>query len=52
MTCRMADDSFLTLTPWARTSAGSCGSARLTRFCASTVLMSGSVPTVKLIFSV
>jgi hypothetical protein len=48
----MADDFFLTVTPWRLTSSGSCGMARETRFWTLTVLMSGSVPTAKLTVSV
>ena len=52
MTWRMAEDFFLTVRPWRRTSSGSFGSASETRFCTLTVLMSGSVPTAKLMLSV
>jgi hypothetical protein len=51
MTCRMADDFFLTSIPWLVTSDGSCAWASWTRFCTSTVLMSGSVPTWKVMTS-
>jgi len=42
-----ADERFCTDTPCACTAAGSCGSARLTRFCTSTCASEGTVPISK-----
>jgi hypothetical protein len=47
MTIMNADDFFCTCTPCAVTAEGSCGSARLTRFCTSTCASSGSRPISK-----
>ena len=44
MTRMMFVDCFLTVTPWRRTSSGSCGSAIATRFCTSTWAVSRFVP--------
>jgi hypothetical protein len=41
------DDFFWTLTPCWTTADGSCGIARLTRFCTCTCAMSGSVSSEK-----
>src|SRR5690242_7704625 len=41
------DDFFCTDTPCCVTADGSCGSARLTRFCTCTCAVSGSVSSVK-----
>src|SRR4051794_10935496 len=41
----MLGDFFLVVTPCTCTSWGSCGMARLTRFCTSTWFMFGSVPS-------
>src|SRR5205807_4849413 len=46
-TSRMSGERFLTLTPMARTTSGSDGSAMATRFCTSTWDMLISVPTSK-----
>ena len=40
----MLDDCLRTVTPWRRTSSGSCGSATLNRFCTSTCASSRLVP--------
>src|SRR5918994_3234749 len=45
MTWSRADETFWVVRPCRVTSSGSWGSARLTRFCTLTVLMSGSVPS-------
>jgi hypothetical protein len=46
------DDFFCTETPSCVTADGSCGSARLTRFCTCTCAMSGSVSSEKYTVSV
>ena len=43
----MSGDCFCTVTPSVRTSAGSCGVARATRFCTSTWAVSRLVPSAK-----
>ena len=45
MTCSSAADFLRMVRPVRDTSWGSCGVARLARFCTLTVLMSGSVPS-------
>ena len=47
MTIMNAEDFFCTETPCDCTDEGSCGSARLTRFCTSTWASDGSVPISK-----
>ncbi len=41
------DDFFWTCTPFCVTASGSCGNARLTRFCTCTCAMSGLVSSEK-----